>query len=779
MDFLLKEDIKSILELTYEIGFKNYLNKELIKKEKNKAKLSIEIIKNWINEILKKSTQKKVANSLFEDFKKIDFLIEFLLQVFPDLDFKKIALISDLKEKLIYILKEIQNNSYDGFCCSVDDIFNMKKKQFIKFLASLFLWFQNNNPKKKEKKAKIPKFNDPDFDNYIEEKLQSFKKSINYIETENDLQQKMEFKTIIEEIKLEIMDSSQFTISITETHLFSKNQNQNQKENENENENENEKEIPIQKEQILNNNIQIQKELPKKEQNRDLKYKILTMKQKIQENKRKIDDYQKLQEYKHFQEKESQQKFILYPEKFNSLNQFIQTSEKVSQSLNPLKEDLQDFMNSITKIPSYSTSLFKLLDVKIDDVPVGNIQKIQFKTITSFSNCLRGAFAHFKINFSEEEFKKLITKIKLFEQFDLDPYGVYSEIEDVFPKEYENIIQFRKFSIFILSICDLFVFTVYFKQLFTEKIVEILQENKNILQGSDVDDITRMIYGNIDNFIYFLSDLSKLKDIVQNIMEFLEIQDHINKSEKVIEELFRQSLSKTLFAIFKRLFEENQQEKIKNEVEKNKKKPTKIFKKDFAAGNQTLQKYLTEESIRLLSILTDANFCGDDIESISLSLFNLFDYLGLSIPLLKFTISQTITRISSVQNLFAYSDVSSRILSEFSFIYGAQYLHLTLKPIISEMIEFNQTIKTILDSEKDIPPQFRIINNYISTEIEKKFSGKGLISIGRFIFHRFLCPTLVSPQNYSIIKFPLNERYFKRFSFNFISNYSIIKKEKI
>lgn len=56
-----------------------------------------------------------------------------------------------------------------------------------------------------------------------------------------------------------------------------------------------------------------------------------------------------------------------------------------------------------------------------------------------------------------------------------------------------------------------------------------------------------------------------------------------------------------------------------------------------------------------------------------------------------------------------------------------------------------------MDNIQLLPPEIREICTFIRTEVDKKYPGNGLPMVGGFVFLRFICPSIVTPEGYHII----------------------------
>jgi len=67
---------------------------------------------------------------------------------------------------------------------------------------------------------------------------------------------------------------------------------------------------------------------------------------------------------------------------------------------------------------------------------------------------------------------------------------------------------------------------------------------------------------------------------------------------------------------------------------------------------------------------------------------------------------------------------------------------------LKEVVE--QYLHTIVDNVQHIPPEMRETAAFIRNEVDKRFPHNGLGMSGGFIFLRFICPSIVTPELFSI-----------------------------
>ncbi|KAK6203153.1 uncharacterized protein RJT21DRAFT_119299 [Scheffersomyces amazonensis] len=153
----------------------------------------------------------------------------------------------------------------------------------------------------------------------------------------------------------------------------------------------------------------------------------------------------------------------------------------------------------------------------------------------------------------------------------------------------------------------------------------------------------------------------------------------------------------------------------------------------------------------------------------SSSLFGIFGYTKKLDGLFRILLNEEFNNVTRSSDMFRSNSTLTRLLSNFVKDYGTEYLVTTLKPFVQELIDndiicqvekvettttdtelfmkyFNQLVDIITESIDNIPDSFKFICSEIYICVEKKFTDSALIAVGSFLFLRFICPAIVSPE---------------------------------
>mmetsp|Transcript_6090 Transcript_6090/g.7475 ORF Transcript_6090/g.7475 Transcript_6090/m.7475 type:complete len:2693 (+) Transcript_6090:217-8295(+) len=151
------------------------------------------------------------------------------------------------------------------------------------------------------------------------------------------------------------------------------------------------------------------------------------------------------------------------------------------------------------------------------------------------------------------------------------------------------------------------------------------------------------------------------------------------------------------------------------------------------------------------------------------SLFQFFGYTKNLDKLFKTLLNDEIDHVSRSSDIFRRNSTLTKLLSNFAKDYGLDYLSETLRPFIQELdskrvifevekwelgpedaelfMEYlRKLVDVILSSIDLIPMSFKYICTEIYSCVQEKFENAALIAVGSFIFLRFFCPAIISPE---------------------------------
>ena len=200
------------------------------------------------------------------------------------------------------------------------------------------------------------------------------------------------------------------------------------------------------------------------------------------------------------------------------------------------------------------------------------------------------------------------------------------------------------------------------------------------------------------------------------------------------------------------------------------------------------------EITKALQSLTTAS----DVNKIAYCLVQIFDGCGKIQTLINYFIDNEIEQTTHNHTLFRVNSITTKILSSYSKVSGILYLKKLFSPLIEEMIKENISIEidekklqNNLENDKNkgkkekqdnienlveeqvqmllkytekfliriklmkkfLPMTFHFICAKLNESVTKKFDKESsYFAIGGFIFLRFICPAIVSPECFNITK---------------------------
>lgn len=152
------------------------------------------------------------------------------------------------------------------------------------------------------------------------------------------------------------------------------------------------------------------------------------------------------------------------------------------------------------------------------------------------------------------------------------------------------------------------------------------------------------------------------------------------------------------------------------------------------------------------------------------SLYGLFVYTKKLDKLFVTLLTDEIGYVARSTDIFRRNSTLTRLMSIFAKEYGVPYLTVVLKPFIEEIMENNITfeveksceeedveifmrlltklVDVIVSSTKWVPESFRFICSEIYRSVKVKFDDAAVLAVGSFVFLRFFCPAIVSPESF-------------------------------
>ncbi|EDO16305.1 hypothetical protein Kpol_1053p43 [Vanderwaltozyma polyspora DSM 70294] len=192
--------------------------------------------------------------------------------------------------------------------------------------------------------------------------------------------------------------------------------------------------------------------------------------------------------------------------------------------------------------------------------------------------------------------------------------------------------------------------------------------------------------------------------------------------------------------------------------------------------------------IKYPHLITQAtNVCSSaEIDEYTVGLVSAFDTKNAAHILITQLVKDEIQDSIRHMDILRRNSVATRALSLYSRSKGNEYLVKIIGPVLEQMVEdkayfeveklqlddpnaseqldlFEKYMKILIDaiigSIDCFPVELFVVCQVIYSEVRKKFPEYSLVAVGSFVFLRFICPALVSPETENIIGVtPLKEK---------------------
>ncbi|OAD05753.1 hypothetical protein MUCCIDRAFT_137611, partial [Mucor lusitanicus CBS 277.49] len=191
---------------------------------------------------------------------------------------------------------------------------------------------------------------------------------------------------------------------------------------------------------------------------------------------------------------------------------------------------------------------------------------------------------------------------------------------------------------------------------------------------------------------------------------------------------------------------------------------------------------LVQDDLRI--VLSLCEVCpSSDIDNVVNALLACFASRNKTMTLLKAVIEREVETTENETDLFRKTSIATRLLSVYAKNNGADYVRSVLLPVFQKLSErpredkcfeldpskigpdedvsknrnnvieaTEMFLNAICDSVNDAPRSFREICHYILTSVREQFPEAKYTAVGSFIFLRFFCPAIVSPETEGLIK---------------------------
>ncbi|WVR09039.1 hypothetical protein IAU60_006099 [Kwoniella sp. DSM 27419] len=168
---------------------------------------------------------------------------------------------------------------------------------------------------------------------------------------------------------------------------------------------------------------------------------------------------------------------------------------------------------------------------------------------------------------------------------------------------------------------------------------------------------------------------------------------------------------------------------------------------------------------------------SNEVEELSTLLFRVYEGRGALLGLLRALIEREVAMTNHESELFRANSITMRMLTIFARTYGYNYVRATLQPLVLSLIEkptecsfeldpakatdsddiernadhlrlmCQALLDMICSSTARVPLMFRALCHHIWEVVNDRFPDSRHSAIGSFIFLRFFCPAIVSPES--------------------------------
>ncbi|KIR99934.1 neurofibromin 1 [Cryptococcus deuterogattii 2001/935-1] len=168
---------------------------------------------------------------------------------------------------------------------------------------------------------------------------------------------------------------------------------------------------------------------------------------------------------------------------------------------------------------------------------------------------------------------------------------------------------------------------------------------------------------------------------------------------------------------------------------------------------------------------------GAEVDELSTLLFRVFEGKGTLLGLMRVLIEREVNMTNHESELFRANSITMRMITIFAKTYGYNHVRATLQPLILSLAEKPAECSFELDPRKAapgddiernsdhlrlmcqalldlicsstprVPLMFRAICHHIWEVVDDRFPNSRHSAVGSFIFLRFFCPAIVSPES--------------------------------
>ncbi|KAK8844111.1 hypothetical protein IAR55_006905 [Kwoniella newhampshirensis] len=187
---------------------------------------------------------------------------------------------------------------------------------------------------------------------------------------------------------------------------------------------------------------------------------------------------------------------------------------------------------------------------------------------------------------------------------------------------------------------------------------------------------------------------------------------------------------------------------------------------------------LTDPNMVLAIAMVDVcSQSGSEVDELSTLLFRVLESRGTLLGFMRALIEREVAMTNHESELFRANSITMRMMTIFAKTYGYNYVRATLQPMIHSLIEkpvdcsfeldpskassaddidrnanhlrlmCQALLDMICSSAPRLPLMFRALCHHIWEVVDDRFPDSRHSAVGSFIFLRFFCPAIVSPES--------------------------------
>ncbi len=193
---------------------------------------------------------------------------------------------------------------------------------------------------------------------------------------------------------------------------------------------------------------------------------------------------------------------------------------------------------------------------------------------------------------------------------------------------------------------------------------------------------------------------------------------------------------------------------------------------------EKLQRFVTvlgaEDLMVVSAVVTSADAEREEVLS---ALVQVLDSFHRALPIIHLGIVQEVKTTSKASTLFRGNSMSTKMMSAFTKHTGIPYLRATLGPLVRDVLQRDPALfevdpkyspsdvaanmerleqlcitflDTLIASVDLMPVPFRWMARVMHDEVAARFPDSKKQSVGGFLFLRFICPAMLSPEHHGL-----------------------------